>query len=222
MRDPFRMKRAAATRVAAVAAASLVGLAVAAGLAGPAQAAAGSTASTSHQAGSYGDPAAAAPYWGLQHFSDCGEMAVADVVGQITGDEPTEKQITTVAENTPSVSRSGSVWQPKGSTKNGDLPVLLAHYGIHAVEVHTTTGDLEQDLAQGHQVIVGLNNQILWNGSGNRTKENHFVVVTGVDAQAGVVHLNDSGTKNGRDEQVSLATFQKAWATSNNVAVVTR
>jgi len=36
-----------------------------------------------------------------------------------------------------------------------------------------------------------------------------------------VVHLNDSGIRSGRDEQVSLTTFEKAWATSDNLAVVT-
>jgi hypothetical protein len=213
MNSPLRIKKAAA--------ASFLGLAVAVGLAGPAQAV-GTTPNANPQIGIYGDPAAAAPYWRLQHSSDCGEMAVADVVGEITGNEPTEQQITTVAENTPSVSHSGSVWQPSGTTKNRDLPVLLAHYGVQAAEVHTTIGDLEQDLAEGRKVIVGLNNQILWNGSGHRTKENHFVVVTGVDAQAGVANLNDSGIRAGRDEQVPLATFEQAWATSNNVAVVTQ
>src|ERR1700749_1457692 len=41
--------------------------------------------------GMYGDPVAAAPYWRQQHTSDCGEMAVADVVGQITGTKPSEQ-----------------------------------------------------------------------------------------------------------------------------------
>jgi hypothetical protein len=36
------------------------------------------------------------------------------------------------------------------------------------------------------------------------------------------VHLNDSGSKGGRDEQVSIATFEAAWNTSDNFAVVTR
>ena len=36
----------------------------------------------------YGNPAAAAPYWRYQHGQDCGLMAVADVVGQVTGREP--------------------------------------------------------------------------------------------------------------------------------------
>jgi hypothetical protein len=34
-------------------------------------------------------------------------------------------------------------------------------------------------------------------------------------------HLNDSGTPNGQDEQVSIATFMKAWKTSNCAMVVT-
>ena len=60
--------------------------------------------------GMYGDPTAAAPYWRQQRTSDCGEMAVADVVGQITGDEPDEQRITALAESTPSgvARRSGT------------------------------------------------------------------------------------------------------------------
>ena len=64
--------------------------------------------------------------------------------------------------------------------------------------------------------------RIAWNQPGNRNVSNHFVVVTGIDTKAGVVHLNDSGIKTGRDEQIPIATFQKAWATSHNSAVVTR
>jgi hypothetical protein len=35
------------------------------------------------------------------------------------------------------------------------------------------------------------------------------------------VHLNDSGSNTGRDAQVPVATFENAWATSHNFAVVT-
>jgi 2-polyprenyl-3-methyl-5-hydroxy-6-metoxy-1,4-benzoquinol methylase len=45
--------------------------------------------------------------------------------------------------------------------------------------------------------------------------------VTGVDTDAGIVHLNDSGPENGADEQVSLETFTAAWQTSGNEMVVT-
>ncbi|PJE21662.1 MAG: hypothetical protein CK431_20560, partial [Mycobacterium sp.] len=81
---------------------------------------------------------------------------------------------------------------------------------------------LERALDQGRKVIAGVNNRILWDEGGDRSRENHFVVVTGIDTRADMVHLNDSGIKAGRDEQVSLATFAAAWATSGNFAVVTR
>ena len=47
------------------------------------------------------------------------------------------------------------------------------------------------------------------------------MVVTGIDTNANVVHVNDSGIDTGSDEQVPLATFEESWATSNNQAVVT-
>ena len=180
-------------------------------------------APTPRHEGMHGDPAAAAPYWRYQQQDlDCGEMAVADVVGQITGDEPSEDQITGVAGNIPSVSHPGPIYKPTGKTKNSDLPVLLAHYGIAADAVHTNISSLEQDLDQGRKVIVGLNDRIIWNTSGDRSVENHFVVVTGIDTKANLVHPTDSGAAAGRDEQVSIATFEAAWNTSDNFAVVTR
>ena len=146
----------------------------------------------------HGDPAAAAPYWRYQQQDlDCGEMAVADVIGQISGHEPTEDEITAAAANIPSASHPGPIYRPAGKTSNSDLAVLLAHYGVHAAGVHTDTDALAQDLDRGHKVIVGLNDKIMWDEPGNRTQENHFVVVTGIDTKARVVHLNDSGIEAG-------------------------
>src|SRR5437660_10215412 len=65
------------------------------------------TLSLSREVGMYGEPAVAAAFWREQHASDCGEMAVADVVGQITGREPTEQEITALAENTSSTAGQG-------------------------------------------------------------------------------------------------------------------
>ena len=173
-------------------------------------------------AGMHGDPAAAAPYWRYQQQDfDCGEMAAADVIGQISGHEPSEDEITAAAENIPSAAHPGPIYHPGGRTSNRDLAPLLAHYGIHADVVHPDTDALVRDLDQGRKVIVGVNDKVIWNKPGNRTKENHFVVVIGIDAGAGVVHLNDSGVPLGRDEQVWIATFEEAWAASDNFAVVT-
>ncbi|MGO9152065.1 C39 family peptidase [Mycobacterium sp.] len=214
------------TRVTA--AARIAGLAVAlsvagVGFAGAAQAAPAAPAPHINAEGMHGDPAAAAPYWRYQQQDyDCGEMAVADVVGEITGNQPTEDEVTAAAENVPSVNHSGPIYRPASRTSNNDLPVLMAHYGIQASAVQTNTDSLIQDLDQGRKVIVGLNDKIIWNKPGDRSVENHFVVVTGIDTRTGVVHLNDTGSSAGRDEQVSMANFEQAWGTSNNLAVVTK
>ncbi len=203
--------RAARAVVLAAALSAAVGSMVA--FAGRAEAARG---------GMHGDPGAAAPYWRYQQQDrDCGEMAVADVVGQVTGREPVEDDITAAAGHIPSVSHPGPIYRPGANTKNSDLPVLLAHYGVPATAVHPNLDALARDLDQGRKVIVGLNDKILWNKAGDRTQENHFVVVIGIDNSANEVHLNDSGIAAGRDEQVSVATFEAAWRTSDNFAVVT-
>jgi len=207
-------KIAAATLLGAAATAAMVGFA---GAAHAAPAALGQ-----HSTGMYGNPAAAAPYWRQQHASDCGEMAAADVIGQITGHEPTEQQITAVAESIPSRYGPGPMYNPPGGTDYRNLPQLLAHYGIQSTVANTRMASLEQDLAHNRKVIVTLNAETIWNLPGNRSYPDHFVVVTGIDTRSGVVHLNDSGIGNGRDERIGMATFEKAWHTSNNVAVVTK
>jgi hypothetical protein len=176
----------------------------------------------------YGDPATACPYWRPQHSSDCVEMSVADMVGQITGNEPTEQEITTLAQHTLSKAHPGPIWHPGVGTSKPDNVVLLQHYGIHAVSsddsargVPTGIAGLRQDLAQGRKVLVGVNAETIWNKPGDRTTDDHGLVVIGIDTGAGVVHLNDSGIKTGQDEQVPLATFTRAWATSHDFKTVT-
>jgi hypothetical protein len=175
-----------------------------------------------HESGMFGDPVAAAPYWRRQHASDCGEIAVADVVGQMTGREPTEQQMIALAENTPSATGHGPIWKPTGTTDIADLPVLLWHYWIRVENIQTDTTALARKLAENHKVIAILNAETIWNRPGKRNSANHFVVVTGIDSKAGVVHLNDSGIDTGRDEQVPMATFERAWAPNYNSAIVTK
>ena len=170
----------------------------------------------------YGDPDAAAPYWRRQHSSDCAEMAVADVIGEVTGREPSEQEIDSTAENTPSPFMPGGlVWHPGASSEIRDLPTLLAKYGIGARAIQTNINGLERELARGHKVIAAVNASILRSAPGQRTVVDHFVVVTGIDTDANVVHVNDSGIDVGADEQVSMAAFENSWAISNNHAVVT-
>jgi Peptidase_C39 like family len=212
----FTAKIAAATRRAGLAAVLAAGAAATVvGFAGAAHAA--------PAAGMYGNPAAAARHWQRQHESDCAEMSVADVVGEITGHEPTEQQIDAVAENTPSTVHPGAIHTPPGGTSLPDIPVLLAHYGIHSTDSHLNNlGALEQDLAEGRKVIVFVNNGALDNPAGKWVGAGHLVVVTGIDTRHRVVHLNNSIHVEGGNQQVSIATFEKAWALGDNWADVTK
>ena len=211
--------------------------AVALGLAGPADAASGTM---------YGDPAAAAKWWRHQKYDDCVLMASADVIGQVTGKEPSEAAIITKAQSIPSVVHPGTIYTKPANTKNpnsgmgtsfADVPALLAEYKIGAVvtnKKHAAKDGLvagmegiEQQLGAGHQVIVSVNAELIWHrpvetkdDDGNPDGD-HAVVVTGVDTANGVVHLNDSGDPEGRDSQIPIALFVKAWDASNELMVVT-
>jgi hypothetical protein len=178
--------------------------------------------SVGSEVGMFGEPAIAAAYWREQHASDCGEMAVADVVGQMTGRQPTEQQIIALAENTSSTAGPGPIWKPAGFTDIRDLLILLWHYGIKADNVQTDINALKLKLREGHKIIAILNAETIWNRPGKRNSGDHFVVVTGVDTRSGVVHLNDSAINTGRDEKVSIATFEQAWAPNFHSAIVTQ
>ncbi|MGB6208538.1 C39 family peptidase [Mycobacterium sp.] len=173
----------------------------------------------------YGDPEAAAPYWRYQHQQDCGLMAVADVVGQLTGREPSQIGMELRGIFTKSESHRGDVYHFDGTSPQ-DMVLLLQKHGIPSdLTTGNSMGTVEQDLAGGHKVIAALNAETIWNypaGEGDRTKPDHAVVVTGVDTGTNMVHLNDSGTPNGRNEQIPMATFSQAWATSDDLLIVTR
>ncbi|OBG22814.1 hypothetical protein [Mycobacterium sp. 852002-51057_SCH5723018] len=211
--------------------------AVALGVAGPANA----TSVTM-----YGDPVAAAQTWQPQQYDDCVLMASADVVGQLTGELPSEEAVIAKAHTTPSVAHPGPIYTKptghedpnSGGTSMEDVPTLLARYEVSAVLIDNddasakgmTAGmaGLERALGGGHKVIVSVNGELIWqqpveakDQNGNPVSD-HAVVVTGVDTANHIVHLNDSGTSEGRDEQIPMGLFVRAWDTSNDLMVVTR
>ncbi|RUP07268.1 MAG: hypothetical protein EKK34_01325 [Mycobacterium sp.] len=184
----------------------------------------------------YGNPAAAAQYWRKQSVDDCALMAAADVIGELTGRQPSESEILAVAQQMRSRVHPGPMYRAGYGTDPGDIPSLLGQYGIYGVatsldEAAATGLDsgleaLERYLADGHKVIAGVNAEMIWglpvqtrDGRGNPMSD-HAVVVTGVDLVNGTVHLNDSGTR--ADEVVPLDVFQRAWATGGDELVETR
>ncbi len=120
--------------------------------------------------GVYGDPEAAAKYWQEQSLEDnCGLMAVADVVGEITGNAPTERQMIKLAEHTPSGTNPGPIYAPRedpshtngnGGIEMADEVVLLDHYGIKSVMTYdkhpeqTGLPVLEQYLGDNRKIIA--------------------------------------------------------------------
>jgi hypothetical protein len=198
------------------------------GLAGPANATSGTM---------YGDPAAAAKYWRYQQYwDDCVLVSSADVVGEMTGVEPSEEDIIDMAHSTASSQGPGPIYTRPADPKNPnsgegawfrDIPTLLARYDVGAVIMNGSMDGLEQALGGGHKVIASVNAEIIWHQpvedrdkNGNPT-HNHTVVVTGVDTGNEVVHINDSGSSHGADQHVPLALFVQAWDASNELMVAT-
>jgi hypothetical protein len=189
-----------------------------------------------------GDPGGASKFWGRQHGDDCTLMAVADVVGELTGSKPAESEVLALAAALPNDRHSGPIYTAAeaGSTtlsRRGqlpglpDLPVLLAHFGLETVATDDTvaagggppTGmpGLEAALRAGKKVIVSINGETIWGQPGDHTLHDHAVVVTGTDSAAGIVHVNDSAIPSlGPDSQISVATFETAWKTSNHAMLI--
>lgn len=180
--------------------------------------------------------------WGRQHYDDCALMAVAAIVGELTGTKPTEDDVIALASSTPNSQGCGPVYSlPAEASSIGtaarkdrlpiikDLPLLLAHFGVHSVHTDaaiaangglpTGMSALRDHLASGRKVIASVNGETIWDQPGDRTVHDHDVVVTAVDEAAGIVHLNDSATPH-PDSQVSLEMFEAAWQTSNYAMVV--
>ena len=179
----------------------------------------------------YGDPVGAAYYWQPQSLQDnCGLMAVADVVGEISDDEPTEAQMVILAQQTPSQYDPPNLIYSAGKwgTYMIDQVVLLDHFGITAAKVdgsvtpeQTGLPMLEQYLTDDRKVIAWVNSEtISGTGTDPSAKADHFVVVTGIDANKEIVHLNNPAADDG-DQHVPFATFMKAWDAGRNSIVVT-
>jgi hypothetical protein len=180
-------------------------------------------------AGMYGDPPKAAQYWAPQSFgNNCVLMSVADVVGQVTGQMPSEQQIIDVAQTIPSTAGAGATVYTDANgdgVDTRDIGVLLTHYGIHASTSEDAKGQaalsaLEAALGSRHAVMVPVSSGTIWEGH-KPSEGDHEVVVIGVDTTNGVAHINDSGSDEGRDEQVPIATFMSAWGAGDFEMTVT-
>lgn len=188
--------------------------------------------------GVYGDPGPGMKFWRAQSKEDnCGLMAVSFIVGERTGNQPSEQEMITLAQNTPSSVNPGTMIyaasnDPSHAGANGgisveDLAVLLDHFGIKSAMTwgdQTSMQVLQQYLGDGRKVIAWVNSTVIGDQTGNatdqRTKADHFVEITAIDTNKQIIHLNDSGADHA-DEQVPIATFTSSWQTGQDTIVAT-
>jgi hypothetical protein len=76
-------------------------------------------------------------------------------------------------------------------------------------------------LDDGRRLIVGVNAERIWAEEGGYTSDDHSLVVSGVDPDAGIVYLSDSGTEDGDGEQVPMDVFEAAWLPGGHDLIVT-
>lgn len=188
--------------------------------------------------GVFGDPGPGVKFWHAQSKEDnCGLMAVSFIVGEVTGNQPGEQEMITLAQNTPSGINPGTMIyassnDPSHAGANGgvsaeDLPVLLSHFGIKSAMTwgdQTSLQGLQQYLGDGRKIIAWVNSTVIGDQTGNatdqRTKADHYVEITAIDTNKQIVHLNDSGADH-PDEQIPVATFTSAWQTGQDTIVAT-
>jgi hypothetical protein len=129
-------------------------------------------------------------------------------------------------------------YTPGGGTPLDSMGNLLELHGID-VEQHygSSLHELEQQLDEGHKVIVAVDAHEIWHdldasahvplsdfGAIPGMTANHAVEVIGVDTsdpQHPMVILNDPGTPDGMGLMVPATEFETAWSASDNFLVHT-
>ena len=174
-----------------------------------------------------GDPFGEADLWFEQAVNGtCAPATVAQIVSEYSGQEFTdEQQFVDMAID------SGAMEVLPDGTTSGmyahDIVDLLNDSGVPA-ELEDGLGieDLKGYLAEDVGVAVMVDADEYWNPMYGMPEEaeddmpNHIVMVTGVDEEAGVVYINDTGTPDGEALAVPIDYFLDAWDDSGSQAVV--
>ena len=188
--------------------------------------------------GLYGDPTTNQQYWRAQSSQNCVLMSTAMVIGQLTGETPTEEDIVAEAVATDSVANPGQKMYQGLQSQDGvdvkDALKMLENHGITATltEYDKSEGNLALRavafaLDEKKAVSVGLHGGTIWAAVENEplpagvSAADHQVVVTGIDFDERFVYLNDSGfAEQGKNLKVPLDAFMKAWQTDSYETII--
>jgi len=177
-----------------------------------------------------GDPHHQADYWQPQDLPDnCAVAAQTSILNQYLDHPISQDEANYVAI-------ANGWYNPGQGTPQEDMGNLLQAYGVpvHSVD-HASIEQIASELQQGHQVIVGVNSDQLWDqgpladfwnwvikefGFDNSTFQpaDHAVAVTGLDLSD--IHnpkvvINDSGVPDGAGHTYPLDRFMNAWENSD-------
>jgi len=164
-----------------------------------------------------GDPVSAMDDWHWQE-TDC-SCAVASqefVLEELTGLEFEESVLRDLAEE-------HGWFDPNGGTTMDDVGNLLEHMGLRVERsVDNSIEDLEECLANGGEVIVGVDSSEIWMGQNDDfffpgMDADHAVQVIGIDRtnpDQPMVILNDPGCTNGCGAMLPMDIFLKSWEDS--------
>jgi hypothetical protein len=178
-----------------------------------------------------GDPTADESQWTYQGADGyCGPDSVSMMLMAATGVHLSEQQIEAWAAQhgdmgplpptTPDMASIGIGMTAAGAAAT--ISHFGAAYGVKAELIENgTVGDLEGYLAQGREVMIGIDATRIWHDGTDAGQANHFVVVTGFDPATDTVYINDPGVPDGKAEAIPLSEFESAWETSGDVMIVT-
>ena len=164
-----------------------------------------------------GDPAGNMENWHWQETdSSCAVASQEFVLEELTGREFEESELRDLAEE-------HGWYDPNGGTAMDDVGNLLEYMGLR---VERSSGnsieDLEECLANGGEVIVGVDSSEIWMGQNDEfffpgMDADHAVQVIGIDRtdpDQPMVILNDPGCTNGCGAVLPMEVFQHAWEDS--------
>lgn len=176
-----------------------------------------------------GDPEEDMEHWHKQTYADtCAVVSQEFILDELTGRDFTEDELRQQATD-------NGWYIPGGGTPLECMGNLLEAHGIKVEKSYDQDiNSIEKCLEAGQKVMVAVNGDEIWNTGESsilsdffgipNDEANHAIEVIGVDRsdpQQPMVILNDPGTQDGKGLEVSLETFDKAWATSDHFMVAT-
>jgi hypothetical protein len=164
-----------------------------------------------------GTPVQDAEYWNPQtEQNSCAVMAQISIYESLTGYELPEEIVCEIAEEI-------GWYDDETGTTMADTGKILEVLGVPVDRsYYCSLGDIASALANGDEVIVGLDGSEIWtpyrdvstNLPLEQNNAGHAVWVIGLDIEPDgrvVVILNDSGSPDGAGMAVDAADFMNAW-----------